>query len=574
MFKFFTKLFKKRILATFIAVTFLLIPLSTHAATLSISPSSLNTNVGGTFSVKINVNTLGKSINNGEATISFPTDLLEVTSISRSSSIFSLWIEEPSYSNLTGKINFNGGIANPGFSGAAGTIANVTFKAKKQGSASISFSAGAVRENDGLGTDILTSKNGTTITINSAIPEKENPVTVPAEVVAPAKENSNLSRPVITSETNPDQEAWYNSKTASFKWEIPSSATSIQTLYNKSSDSTPTITYDSSVTEKTLYNLPDRTFYFHLRYLDGGKWSPVAHYKFQIDSTAPNSFSPTIKSSKNENVIVLNATDETSGVDYYLIKIEGGDEVKVKKSDLSNQEYVLPFVSKGEHNIVVTAFDKAGNKTEAKTSFVNNIELLSPELSLSSGEIKSGESVTIFGKGGYPNKNVEVTLKYKGDVIKTYTQTVSEEGTFSVEVEGVKSIGEISIYAENVISNLIRSPKSETVNLNVIDKHIINLPIHIYVIFAVAGILAILLLLTIIGWIKYLNLRRKIRSGEHYPVDYVYKTTMMLKDELDKQLRVLDDIKVNGVMGKKEENALNKIQKKEESIIKDMQKRS
>ena len=78
----------------------------------------------------------------------------------------------------------------------------------------------------------------------------------------------------------------------------------------------------------------------------------------------------------------------------------------------------------------------------------------------------------------------------------------------------------------------------------------------------------------IFGWAKYLGLKRKIRNGEQYPVDYVYKTTMLLKEELDKQLRVLDDIKVNGVMNKKEEKALNRIQKKEESIIKDMQKRS
>ena len=574
MHKFFSKLFTKVHVAVFIAVILLSVPFKTHAATLSLSPSSLNANVGGTLTIRVNVNTVGKSINNGEATINFPTDLLEVVSISKSSSIFSLWIEEPSYSNTTGRIAFNGGVASPGFNGSTGTIANITFKAKKQGSASIIFSEGAVRENDGLGTDILTSKSGSVITIGSPTVTPEVPVTPTTTPTVPAGENKSLSKPIIKSETNPDQEAWYSSQTASFNWTIPSSATSIQTLYNKSEDSTPTITYDSSVTEKTLFNLPDRTFYFHLRYLDGGKWSPVAHYKFQIDSTAPNSFTPTIKSSKTENIIVLNATDETSGVDYYSIKIDGSDEIKVKKSDLVDNEYVLPIMSKGSRNISVIAYDKAGNNTEGKVSFTNSLEISAPELTLSIEEIQSGDFVTIFGKGGYPNKDVEVTLEHQGEVIKVYTQKVSADGTFTITTDDIKSVGEISIYAENVLSGLIRSEKSENIYLQVIDKNIINLSVHIYVIFALLAIFAILFILMIFGWAKYLGLKRKIRNGEQYPVDYVYKTTMLLKEELDKQLRVLDDIKVNGVMNKKEEKALNRIQKKEESIIKDMQKRS
>ena len=108
-----------------------------------------------------------KSINNGEATIQFPVDMLEVVSVTKGSSIFTLWVEEPKFSNTTGKISFNGGVPTPGFTGASGYIATVTFKAKKQGTASIIFSDGAVRENDGLGTDILILKNSGVVKIGA-----------------------------------------------------------------------------------------------------------------------------------------------------------------------------------------------------------------------------------------------------------------------------------------------------------------------------------------------------------------------------------------------------------------------
>jgi hypothetical protein len=128
--------------------------------------------VGNIITMKVYVNTLGKSINNADAIIQFPTDMLDVISITKNSSIFSLWVEEPSFSNNIGTITFNGGVPSPGYTGQSGYIVSVTFKAKKQGTASILFTDGSVRENDGLGTDILTGKNGSTIQIIAPVVEE------------------------------------------------------------------------------------------------------------------------------------------------------------------------------------------------------------------------------------------------------------------------------------------------------------------------------------------------------------------------------------------------------------------
>lgn len=167
---------QNRILLILVIVMCFFIPYKTNAASLSILPNSTIVSVGNTVTVKVFVNTFGKSINNGEAVIQFPVDMLDVISVTKSSSIFSLWVEEPSFSNSTGKITFNGGIPSPGYIGQSGYIVSITFKAQKQGTASILFSDGVVRENDGLGTDILTSKNGGIIQI-----------VIPKEIKVPTK---------------------------------------------------------------------------------------------------------------------------------------------------------------------------------------------------------------------------------------------------------------------------------------------------------------------------------------------------------------------------------------------------
>lgn len=157
----------KKFTLTFLLILCSVIPQTGLAATLSLSSNTTTVDVGNFFTISVKTNTQDKYINNGEAIIEFPTDLLEVVSVSKTSSVFSMWVEEPSFSNTTGIISFNGGVVTPGFKGNSGTLATITFRAKKEGSATLSFLSGSLRENDGFGTDILSSKTGTTITIQT-----------------------------------------------------------------------------------------------------------------------------------------------------------------------------------------------------------------------------------------------------------------------------------------------------------------------------------------------------------------------------------------------------------------------
>lgn len=163
------------------------------AAEIFTTPSKSSVSVGETFRVRVGSDTLGKNINNAEATVTFPTDLVEVLSIDSSSSIFNLWVNNPSFSNVTGQIKFNGGVSNPGFTGSSGTIFWVTAKAKKTGSAVFRVQDASVRANDGLGTNVISGVKNSTISIVSVV-EK------PKEVEKPSDEKD-VTAPDILSAT-------------------------------------------------------------------------------------------------------------------------------------------------------------------------------------------------------------------------------------------------------------------------------------------------------------------------------------------------------------------------------------
>lgn len=177
-----------------------------QAASLTVSPSILQTTVGNNFSIHIAVGTNGKSINNSDGTIQFPADLLQVVSLSKNSSIFTMWVEEPKFSNIDGTITWNGGVPNPGYIGESGEVLTVTFRAKEAGTAAINFSSAAIRQNDGLGTDILSSKNVGTIEVDAStqaesLPSPEIKITKP--IINIVKSTEPVKFICITATTSP-----------------------------------------------------------------------------------------------------------------------------------------------------------------------------------------------------------------------------------------------------------------------------------------------------------------------------------------------------------------------------------
>ncbi len=333
-----------------------------HAATLQINANPVSLSPGGIATLSIVLNSEGVAINNADARIVFPADLLEVISISKGGSIFSLWVEEPVYSNVTGIITFNGGIPAPGFTGSYGTALSVVVKAKKTGQADLIFSDAAVRANDGLGTDVLTAKTGKTISIT----EKETPSITATPTPAPSSTALH-----ITSPTHPSQELWYKDSSPIYRWNIPTGVTAIQTGIDNNAFGVPRVTYSPAIKERTIADLEDGVWYFKARARKDGVWGPTSTYIVRIDTTIPKKNDVVFSYDDTKKVLTINADiiDEMSGLDYYEIHINGALLQKVPAGDFASGSYELAVNTPGDNTVTLVAVDRAGNSVEASGVF-------------------------------------------------------------------------------------------------------------------------------------------------------------------------------------------------------------
>jgi hypothetical protein len=142
-------------------------PSSAFAASIDFSPLAKAVTVGQAFTVIVNVSSADQAMNAVSGDISFPSDKLQVLSISKTNSIIGLWVRDPSFSNsvVGGDVHFEGIVLNPGFQGSGGDVIRVTFEAVAPGVASLMFSSGSVLANDGNGTNILNSLGTASISI-------------------------------------------------------------------------------------------------------------------------------------------------------------------------------------------------------------------------------------------------------------------------------------------------------------------------------------------------------------------------------------------------------------------------
>jgi len=161
----------KKLLSSLI-IFFLFFACQVFAQTASfyLSSSKGSYRVGESFSVDVLVEVEGISINAAQATLYFPNDKLKVLGVSKKNSIFTLWVQEPSFSNQKGTITFLGGLPSPGYYGQNGKIISIFFQAKKEGEARVFFTAGKILANDPVGTDIFSAGREENFTILAGEP--------------------------------------------------------------------------------------------------------------------------------------------------------------------------------------------------------------------------------------------------------------------------------------------------------------------------------------------------------------------------------------------------------------------
>lgn len=526
------------------SVLFFLIPTSTQAATLYFSPNSGSYSVGQTFSVSILVSSTDQTMNAVSGSVSFPKELLQVTSLSKTSSVVSLWVQEPSFSNSDGTVNFEGIVLNPGFTGSSGKIITLNFKVRATGKAPLSFTTSSVLANDGKGTNILSTAGSANFVIGSASTEE-------APTANPVLSNDDLPTPKISSSTHPDQNVWYSKRDAEFVWDAPDSVTKVKILYNKISMSEPTVAYEPPIMRKVVTDISDGVWYFHVRTESSSKRSNTAHFKFQVDTEKPDYFEvrEVARTDKTEPEVkfIFDARDRTSGIDKFEIKTD--DSLAQTWKYNSDTSYTTKALSPGKHTLSVKALDKAGNFAMASIDF--EIEpLRAPIFTQIPKEIEKGDQLIVAGTSDYPGSKVVVMYQKDGEEKSAQETTVSvdESGNFNVTIPETEfSRGEYVIWGKALDKRGAQSLNSEKHKVTVVSAGLLKIGgilISYFTLFLSIFLLIIASIVsTMYAWYKITTLQRKIREEREVAVKGIEKAFTALRDEVKQQVTMLDNDK-------------------------------
>ena len=379
-------------------------------AFLYLTPAAKTYVIGSTFSISVKVNSGGKEINSVGGIIDYNSNLLEVISVSKGGSILQYWPIEPNPS-----ISFGGGRITP-YNGTSGHIIAITFKAKKVGNVEVRFTSGEILAHDGKGTNILASMIGASYVISPKVdvPKQDTGSKPAKEKPKPTEEEYN--KPIIKSETHPNEEIWYNNNNVKFFWELPSGVTGISIGFDQEPASDPGPKSDGDFNSKEYRDTEDGVWYLHLKFKDSRKWGTIAHYKVMIDTEAPLPFEITIPEVEIGEwpVMQFNTKDEKSGLKKYEILI-GTLDGDVYELEADKTEFQLRDLNVGEHTAIVKAIDNAGNERIASVNFsINALE--SPKIKNYPREIKPNDNFYVNGTAPADSEILLFIQKSNGDV--------------------------------------------------------------------------------------------------------------------------------------------------------------
>jgi hypothetical protein len=171
-------------------------PFFSWAATLRISPTSGTYEVGQKFTVRA-IATSDIPFNAVSLSLLFPPSIFSIDSVSKSGSLLTFWVKEPTISSSAGTVSLEG-VTPGGIKESTGTVIAITLHGTHVGSGNISFQSGQILANDGQGTDISGENTGAKFTV---IPTKSKiipPATVQEEPeMTPPQPPPTLNAPEI-----------------------------------------------------------------------------------------------------------------------------------------------------------------------------------------------------------------------------------------------------------------------------------------------------------------------------------------------------------------------------------------
>lgn len=336
----------------------------TSAATLSVSPTAGTFTLGSIFDVSILLDSQGEEINAVSAILKYPPDKLQLVSPSTGKSIISIWTSLPSFDNAKGEIKLQGVIPG-GINVESGLVTKLTFRATGIGNSLLKFTDDSqVLLHDGIGTDSLEQvQNGI------------------YKIILPPP-----AGPIVASESHPNEGQWYSNPAVILKWIVEEEVQAYSYVLNKEPIDIPDNTPEDYKNSLLYKNIGNGVHYFHIKAMRDDVWGGITHFVLNIDTEPPAEFpieiTPSARTTHRRPMIRYNTTDSLSGLDYYKMKIiplsAGIAQAAVRREQQFfievEEQYVPSDLELGSYDIIVRAYDKAGNYQEV----VQNLKIVSP----------------------------------------------------------------------------------------------------------------------------------------------------------------------------------------------------
>lgn len=557
-----------RYLKIFIAAPFIFLlasPVQAQSTSLYLDTNKGNYVVGDKVVVDIYVDA-NDYVNAVRGEVKLPYQYLDLVKIDKSDSILSVWSQEPTVK--ANRLYFVGGVPSPGFKGQRGKILTLEFTAKSPGQVVIEFVSGSVHLNDGLGTNVLEVMRGVEFSILpqvDIIAKKE--VAKPPLVDVDQSDSGDTADIVttdiptltVTSLTHPDQSSWYNTNDAVLSWDLPPGFAVSYSLSQAIDDVPPTDMYSSDTTAQ-FDDLADGVWYFHIRATDKKRWGEITTYRLQIDTTPPNFidigiFSPNLVTSIP--LLRFVARDDLSGVDFYQVRIDGGEWVKA-----TTTEFLPPQLEPGSHLVVVQAVDKAGN-ISVKEKKIKIVSLSSPQITTITSPLPSDKYLEISGRAD-PEVMVKIEIGKTGGNKFGGVVRADKQGRFYYKHPTLLPAGDYYIRAQSFLPTGISSDWSEFVYFTVKPSLVVFLSnFGNYLKFSLPILIAVIILAIL--YLFYDKTRNKTKqekvsdelSDLKQSIDFSFST---LKRDLLAEIDEMYKRKKAGQLSPEEEKKLHKLQ--------------
>lgn len=485
-------------------------PANAAGASLFLSPAKGEYLVGKTFTVKVMVNSGGGvGINASEGNLRFDPALLLVSKVDKSSSIFSLWTAEPTFSNKNGTIAYGGGSPSA-FTGSAGAIMSITFVARKEGVANVTFSSGLVLAADGKGTNVYTGSGSGAYTIKAASEQKpveQKPVdTKPVEETTTGK-GVLPPAPDMTSVTHPDENKWYSNNNPEVTWHLLGDLNGVGASLDENPTAEPSKSSIGLVDTKKFENVSDGVHYIHARFKNNNGWGQIAHRKVMIDATAPGEFEIVVDNGGDATnptpILDFTTSDNVSGISRYSLNLDGQSD-EIQSRNFKTDPYITKALAPGDHQVMVIAADKAGNSaTSTKTFKIEPLKM--PVIKEFNRLMRQGDKLIIPGSSFYPEATVTIYLGKDGKDFDSSKVSTDGDGNWTYVREKILDKGNYEIWAEITDKRGARSNLTERKQFAVISPSILQ---------AYGWWIIVILLLIIAGLILFILYQKKKHEEE------------------------------------------------------------